>query len=190
MAKAVYNLPTTESALELLQTHRALRRLCGYECIREVPSSATFSRAFKEYADTGLGDVVHEHLVATHTGDRIVMHNSRDSTAVVARERPTAKEKKNDESAKPKQKRGRPKKGEVRPPKEDKGLDVQPRQSPEVALQEISKVCDWGAKKDTGGNMHSWKGYKAHVDWADGGVPINVVTTHSHTKITPIAINL
>lgn len=188
VAKAVYNLPTTEAALELLRTHRALRCLCGYECIREIPSSATFSRAFKEFADTGLGDVVHKHLVAEHIGDQIVMHNSRDSTEVVARERPTAKEKKNDEPAKPKQKRGRPKKGEVRPPKEDKRLDVQLRQSPGVALQEISKVCDWGAKKDTGGHMHTWKGYKAHIDWADGGVPINVVTTSASVHDSQLAI--
>lgn len=188
VAKAVYNHTTTEATIELLRTHRAFRRLCGYDCIREIPSSATFSRAFKEFADAGLGDIVHKHLVAKHIGDQIVMHNSRDSTEVFARERPIAKEKKNDEPTKPKQKRGRPKKGEVRPPKEEKRLDVQLLQSAGVALQEISKVCDWGAKRDTGGHMHSWKGYKAHVDWADGGIPINVVTTSASVHDSQLAI--
>lgn len=188
IAKTVYNLPTTESLIELLRTHRALRRLCGYESIREIPSSATFSRAFKEFANAGLGDIVHKHLVAEHIGDRIVMHSSRDSTEVVARERPAKKEKKNDEPAKPKRKRGRPKKGEVSPPKEEKCLDIQLRQPAELALLEISKECDWGCKKYTGGHKHSWKGYKAHIDWADDGVPINVVTTSASVHDSQLAI--
>ena len=188
VAKAAYNLTTTEATIELLRTHRAPRRLCGYDCIREIPSSATFSRAFKEFADAGLGDVVHKHLVAKYIGDQIVMHNSRDSTEVVARERPAEKEKKSDEPAKPKRKRGRPKKGELRPPKEEKCLDIQLRQTAELVLREISKVCNWGAKKDTGGHMHSWKGYKAHIDWADGGIPINVVTTSASVHDSQLAI--
>jgi hypothetical protein len=188
VAKSVYNLTTTEAMIELLRTHRALRRLCGYVSIREIPSSATFSRAFKEFSDAGLGDVVHKHLVAKYIGDQIVMHNNRDSTEVVARERPAQKEKEKGTPVQEKRKRGRPKKGEASPPKEEKRLDIQLRQTAELALAEISKVCNWGSKKDTGGHMHSWKGYKAHIDWADDGVPINVVTTSASVHDSQVAI--
>ena len=188
VAKAVYNHTTTEATMELLRTNRALRRLCGYDSVREIPSSATFSRAFKEFADAGLGDVVHKHIVAKYIGDQIVMHVSRDSSEVVAREHPAEKEQKKDEPAKEKRKRGRPKKGEVGPPKEERRLDVQLRQTAELALQEISKVCNWGSKKDTGGHMHCWKGYKVHLDWADGGVPINVVTSSASVHDSQLAI--
>lgn len=187
IAKAVYNIATTEALIDLLCSHRALRRLCGYESVREVPSSATFSRAFEEFARAGLGDLVHKHLVQEHVGDKLVMHISRDSTEVVARERPAKKEKK-ETTDKQVVKRGRPKKGEVRAPREEKRLDVQLRQSAELALSELSKVCTWGTKKDTGGHLHSWKGYKAHVDWADDNVPLNVVTTSACVFDNQVAI--
>jgi transposase len=87
IVEAVYNHPTTEAMIEHLRSHRALRLLCGYDSIRAIPSSATLSRAFREFLDAGLGDVVHKHLVEKYIGDQIVMHESQDSMAVVARER-------------------------------------------------------------------------------------------------------
>jgi hypothetical protein len=184
VAKAVYDLPTTESLIELLRTHRSLRRLCGYESIREVPSSATFSRAFREFAAAGLGDLVHNHLVVEYVGEQVVMHISRDSTEVVARERVTKKDKQVQE----KKKRGRPKKGEVRPAPEPKRLDVQLGQSAVEALEALPKICNWGAKNDTGGHMHLWKGWKAHLDWADDAIPVNVVTTSASVHDSQVAI--
>jgi hypothetical protein len=184
VAKAVYDLGTTEALIDLLKSHRSLRRLCGYESVRQVPSAATFSRSFGEFAKGSLGDKVHAALVGKHVGDQVVMHNSRDSTAVLARERAVKKEK----PVKERRRRGRPKKEEERPAKERKRLDVQMGQSADAALRELSKVCDWGTKKDTGGHKHTWKGWKAHIDWADGGIPINVVTTSASVHDSQVAI--
>jgi len=50
IAKAVYDFPTTRTLLEYLNTSRSLRRLCGWERASEMPSEATFSRAFGEFA--------------------------------------------------------------------------------------------------------------------------------------------
>ena len=54
IAKAVWNLPTTRDLLDQLQCDRALRRLCGWHHPGEIPSEATFSRAFAEFAGDGL----------------------------------------------------------------------------------------------------------------------------------------
>ena len=184
VAKAVYDLSTTECLIELLKTNRALRRLCGYEGVRQIPSASTFSRAFAEFAEMGLGDRVLAALVEVHVGDRIVEHVSRDSTAVVARERVVKKEK----AVKEKKKRGRPKRGEVRPDREPSRLEKQAAQDYRQSLEELPKACDWGAKKDTGGHMHCWKGYKAHIDYADGTIPLQVVTTSASVHDSQVAI--
>ncbi len=87
-----------------------------------------------------------------------------------------------------KRKRGRPKKGEKAPPPPPKRLEVQRSQSAEVALLELSKCCDWGTKTDTGGHKYSWKGYKTHIDWASGMLPITVVTTSASVHDSQLAI--
>src|SRR5512144_2176090 len=46
VAKAVLSLPTTTALVERLAIDKSLRRICGWETRREVPSEATFSRAF------------------------------------------------------------------------------------------------------------------------------------------------
>src|SRR6267142_4376287 len=50
VAKAVYNLGTTRQLLERLASDARLRRLCGWERRSKLPSEATFSRAFAEFA--------------------------------------------------------------------------------------------------------------------------------------------
>ena len=184
VAKAVYDLATTECLIDLLKTNIALRRLCGFENVRAVPSASTFSRAFADFAATDLGDRVLAALVDTHVGGQIVQHVSRDSTEVIARER-VVKQKK---APKEKKKRGRPKKGEIRPGPEPTRLEKQLTQSYTESLSELPKECGWGVKKDTGGHMHSWKGYKAHVDYADGNIPLQVVTTSASMHDSQAAI--
>src|SRR5208282_3967309 len=39
------------------------------------------------------------------------------------------------------------------------------------------QACDWGRKKNSKGKVHDFKGYKLHLDVADGGVPISVLLT-------------
>ena len=48
VAKAVFNFSTTRLLIEMLSADKTLRRLCGWQRAGEVPSEATFSRAFAE----------------------------------------------------------------------------------------------------------------------------------------------
>ena len=51
LSKAVFDLPTTRDLIERLEADSKLRRLCGWRSVRAVPSEATFSRAFAEFAE-------------------------------------------------------------------------------------------------------------------------------------------
>jgi len=53
-AKAVLGLPQTNMLIERLIADKTLRRLCGWEHPGQVPSEATFSRAFAEFAEGGM----------------------------------------------------------------------------------------------------------------------------------------
>jgi hypothetical protein len=180
LAKAVYNLSTTELLIELLRLQPSLRRLCGWERRGHVPSAATFSRAFAEFAAAGLGDAVHAALVREHVGGgQVVMHlsRSRDATEIAARQRSAPKPK-----AEP-----RPKRGEVREP-EITRLQRQLGQSAQVAIAELPHACQKGTKTDSKGHWHFWVGWKAHIDWVDGGLPVNVVTTSAAIHDSQVAI--
>ena len=84
VAKTVYNMDTTRTLWERLHSDKNLRRICGWECKRSIPSESTFSRAFAEFAGTKLSQQAHAALIKKTYGDTatIVMHNSRDSTAI------------------------------------------------------------------------------------------------------------
>ncbi len=82
LAKALYNLPHTDLLLEMLHLQPSLRRICGWERKSHIPSASTFSRAFAQFAQAGLGERVHTALVQEHLGGQVVMHLSRDATAV------------------------------------------------------------------------------------------------------------
>ena len=110
VAKMIYNLPTTRMLLDRLQSDISLRRIYGWERVSDIPEEWTFSRAFAEFSQSQLPERVHEAFIKEHYSGVIVGHNSRDSTAINAREKPIKKEA--DKS--PPKKRGRPKKGEVR----------------------------------------------------------------------------
>lgn len=187
VAKSVYNLGTTEMLIEMLHLQPSLRRVCGFVCRRAIPSSATFSRAFEEFANQKLADSVHTALVATYVGDKVVMHVSRDSTEIDAREKPVKKPK---PQPAPKKKRGRKKKGEPPPEPEPTRLQTQRDQSAEVALCELPAVCDVGCKTNAKGYKHAWIGWKAHIDWADGAFPLTVVTTSASLHDSQVAIPL
>lgn len=90
LAKSVYGLTTTRSLLDRLENEEKLRRICGWEKRRDVPSESVFSRAFAEFAKMELPTRAHEVLVRKTCSDRIVGHISRDSTAVEVREKPVA----------------------------------------------------------------------------------------------------
>lgn len=87
-----------------------------------LPSEATYSRAFKEFAESELGDIIHKALVEEYLSEQLIVHISRDATAIAGNEKP-AKKDKEEREAKP-AKKGRPKKGEVRPEKEEKRINL------------------------------------------------------------------
>ena len=104
VAKAVFNIATTNMLIERLLVDKSLRRLCGWARVGAVPSEATFSRAFAEFARSALPGRVHAALIEKTHEDRLVGHISRDSTAIEARERAV----KLAAPETPKRKRGRP----------------------------------------------------------------------------------
>lgn len=188
VAKAFYNIPTTGALRERLKRDKTFRQLCGWESKYQVPSESTFSRAFDEFAENGLADRVHEALVKEYVGDDVVWHVSRDSTAIEAREKPTKKVKA--AAPKAKRKRGRPRKGEVRPVAEKKRLEKQREWSLDECLADLPKACAVGTKKDSKGYKTSWAGYKFNVDVADGGIPLSGITTSASMHDSQAAIPL
>lgn len=187
VAKTVYNHSFTRSTIEHLKTTSNVRRICGFEKVSDIPSEATFSRAFAEFAEGGLGEKVHEALVERCLKSELVGHISRDATAIKGREKPTKKPAK--EKPAPK-KRGRPAKGELREFKEDKRLIRQREQSAQEALKELPVYCDVGTKKNSKGYKETWIGYKLHADVNDCGLPVSVVLTAASLHDSQVAIPL
>ena len=60
VAKAVLGLATTSALIDRLGADKSLRRVCGWERRAQVPSEATFSRAFTEFAQGDLPDRMHD----------------------------------------------------------------------------------------------------------------------------------
>ena len=141
IAKAIWNLRTTRDLIDRVRFDPTLRRLCGWSRVGAIPSEATFSRAFAEFARTGLPARLHEELVRSSLETSIVGHVSRDSTAIAGREKPAAKPKPPSE----KRPRGRPRKGEERP-KELARLDRQPAMGVAAMIAELPTACDVGMK--------------------------------------------
>jgi len=171
VAKAVYNMSTTRELLDRLKTTPVLRRICGWEKFSQVPHESSFSRAFAEFAQNGLGKMVHEALINEHMTERVVGHISRDSTAIEAREKPQKKIYEKPQGSKEQRKRGRPKKEEKRA-KVLTRLERQQSMTKEEMLKELPKDCTVGTKKNSKGYKESWVGYKLHIDAADGHLPV------------------
>jgi Transposase DDE domain/Transposase domain (DUF772) len=202
IAKAVFNLPTTRLLIEMLSADKTLRRLCGWQRPDDVPSEATFSRAFADFAASALPSRLHEALIQDTHADRLVGHISRDSTAIEAREKPTKPDlsRNTDQSVaatepKRKRKRGRPRKGEIRPAPSpsriERQLDMAQRgMSAAAMLADVPQHCDVGAKRNAKGHQECWIGYKLHVDSADGGIPISCVLTAASVHDSQVAIPL
>lgn len=185
VAKAVFNMPTTRSLIERVESDPSLRRICGWEKRNEVPDESTFSRAFSEFANSELPSLVHDTLISKVYEKQMVGHVSRDSTAIEAREKPLLKKK---EDEKPK-KRGRPKKGEERPSK-PKRLDRQLEMTQKERLADLPKACDIGAKADSKGNRNYWVGYKCHIDTGDGDIPLSCIVTSASVHDSQVSIPL
>ena len=191
VAKAVLTIPTTSALIERLQVDRALRRICGWERRSEVPSEATFSRAFAEFAAQGLPERMHEQFVRRHLQDHIVGHISRDATEIEAREKPRRRSSDDPPPpAPPKRKRGRPRKHEVLPPKPLTRIEQQRTQSLDEMRAALPTQCDVGVKRNSKGFRETWIGYKLHLDTANGIVPVAAILTAASTHDSQVAIPL
>lgn len=216
VAKAVLGLTTTAGLIERLTMDRALRRICGFALCRTLPSEATFSRAFEEFAGACLAERVHEALIKEHLGDELIGHISRDGTAIEARERPARKQSAPgtpaptvqagwvpteaavaqpspaETAVAPARKRGRPRRGERRAPAEASGVHRQREQTLAQMLEDIPRACERGTKCNAQGYKVSWNGYKLHLDTADCGVPIAALLSSAsmHDSLAAIPLSL
>jgi len=192
VAKMVYNMDTTRGLWERLHSDKNLRRICGWESKGHLPSEATFSRAFAEFAETRLPQQVHEALVKKTFMETIVLHNSRDSTAIEARQKREVEHKVPEAQPehKPAKKRGRPKKGEEVPAKEPTRIERQRTMSLKEMLAELPQKCDIGTKKNSKGHAEHWIGFKLHLDTIDGCIPISAVLTSASVHDSQVAIPL
>jgi hypothetical protein len=196
VAKAVLNLTTTAALIERLAADGVLRRLCGWEGRRAVPSESTFSRAFAEFAASGLPARIHEALIQKTHKDRLVGHISRDATAIEARERPVKRSSSAPLKVPPpppaaaRRKRGRPKKGEAIAKKEPRRLERQAGMSLPQMLADLPTACTIGTKRNAKGHTTSWIGYKLHIDTADGDIPVSCLLTSASLHDSQVAIPL
>ena len=149
----MFDVPTTRGLIERLEVDGRLCRLCGWSGAGRLPSEATFSRAFSEFAESRLASRLHETLIARTMDGHLVEHISRDATAIEAREKPAPKPK----AAKPKRrrKRGRPRKGEEQA-KEPSRLERQLTMSLPQMLADLPRACDVGTKRNAKGHTTSW----------------------------------
>ena len=194
--KAVYDLPTTKVLIENLETNPSLRRLCGWEYRAQVPSGATFSRAFKEFAEKKLLDVIHDVIVSENYTEKVVGHASMDSTAIAGREKSCRKNTPKKE-LKAKKKRGRKSKVELAAMAENeigeiktRRLALQPERTLEENLADLPLGCDWGGKQNSKGKTEFWCGYKLHLTLGDGGVPLAAILTSASPHDSQVAIPL
>jgi hypothetical protein len=189
IAKAVWDFATTRDLLDAVRHRPALRRLCGWESLGEVPSEATFSRAFDTFARDELPQRIHEALIKTRCGGKLAGHVSRDATAIHAREKAVGKQKTPPE---PKRgKRGRRRQDEPpSPPPDPTRLQQQLDRDLQANLADLPTGCDWGCKKNSQSKREYWRGYKAHLDVIDGDIPVSFILTSASLHDSQVAIPL
>jgi hypothetical protein len=210
IAKAVLNLATTRDLMGRLRVDEPLRMFCGWASAKALPHESKFSRAFAEFAATELVQQLHAGVIEATQRERLIGHIARDSTAILVRERypetPEQKKAKKEKKAK-KAKKGKggkrkqavatpgakPKKGRHKRAKAaDRGTRMQRQrhQKLDVMLKDLPRQCDMGAKKNSQGNDQYWRGYKLHLDVADGQLPISALLTSASVHDSQVAIPL
>jgi transposase len=184
-AKSFFKIDTNTELIQRLKTDSNLRLLCGFDT---VPGKSTFSRNFSELAETAIMSETLDKLVIQAHADQTVYHVSRDSTAIEAREKAPKKEKEPEKTEK--KRRGRPRKGEKRPPKPETVLEKQVHESAEESLKNIDTACAHGCKKNSHGNTQFWTGYKLHLDVSDTGFPLSAFVSGANVHDSQLAIPL
>ena len=209
LAKAIYNMTTTRQVLVRLQTDTQLRRLCGWDNAGQVPSEATFSRAFAEFASSKVFERMHAELVRNSLQGQEFDYLSRDSTAIESRqlltgEKPkpeapvetsAAPQKNKTEKKKQKKKTG-PKGPHKRAKACERGkrLERQRYMNLKQMIEDLPTACDWGAKRNSQGNDEYWGGYKVHWDVVCSGrfrrIPVSCLITSASVQDSQVALPL
>lgn len=186
VAKSIYNLTTTRQLIERLRADDVLRRLCGWSCLSALPHEATFSRAFAQFAHTQLPQQLHEALVRVTQQNRLIGHVARDSTAIEVREH--FPETKRGRDRKQKRNRKRPRRAKAC----ERGTRIERQRHKSLAemLAELPRQCAIGVKTSSQGHQQYWRGYKLHLDVADGQIPISAILTSANVNDSQVAIPL
>jgi transposase len=173
--KCFFKIDTTTQFIQWLQTDSNLRLLCGFE---KVPGKSTFSRNFSALSETAIMSETLDILVKEAHAGQVVYHVSRDSTVIEWREKPQKK------------RRGRPKKGEIRPGKPETVIEKQVHESVEDSLKNIDTAYVHGCKKNSHGVTWFWTGYKLHLDVSDTGFPLSTFVSGANVHYSQLAIPL
>lgn len=187
IAKAIFNIADTKLLIDRLKSDKNLRRVCGFETIFQVPSESAFCRAFKEFSDLELPQRAHEAMIKFFYKDEIVGHVSKDSTAIVAREKPVKKEEKIEEKFEEKPKK-RAAKGCAKLTRIQK--QAAGKMSLPEMIQDIPTHCNIGRKNSSSGHMYAWIGYKLHLAVDDNSVPLAAMISSASLNDTQAAIPL
>jgi hypothetical protein len=205
LAKAVYNFPRTSDLLDRLRSDEQLRLICGWKRGEALPHESTFSRAFAEFAQMELAQFAHEAFVRETQQGRLIGHIARDSTAIEAREKfpeTAAQAAAVKEAAEPKQrqslrgrklgphKRWKGGKPPRRPAVTDTRIHRQRHMRLDAMLEELPRECSIGTKTGSKGHQSYWRGYKLHLDVADGQIPISAVLTGANVHDSQVSIPL
>jgi hypothetical protein len=172
-------LEKTSALHERLTMDRSPRRSRGFSMFKKLPSESTFSRAFGEFARTGLAERAHAALIKWALGDALIGHLSRDATAIEPRERPQPRNKR----------KARDRREETKRP-----VSCQRGQTLAGMPGELPTACDWGTKRDAKGYKRGWQGYKPRLDRSIGpidcGVPISALLSSASPRDSMAAIPL
>lgn len=90
LAKSFFQIEATSELLNRLKSDSSLRRICGFTV---VPSAATFSRRLRRFSQEHLMEQTLHRMVSDYHRGRLVGHVNRDSTAIVAGEKPKNKKR-------------------------------------------------------------------------------------------------
>ena len=196
VAKAMLGIPTTSALIEQLAVDKSLRRILGWERRSQVPSEATFSRAFAEFAQGDLPDKMHAALIERSLGGRIVGVIARDATEIEAREKPAAKEasdKKDDppsDGAQPPRRARTPAQGRAtaKARADAAGATNLAERQPNARRTAHRLRCR--LQENSKGYKETWIGYKLHIDVACGQIPVSCVLTSASVHDSQVAIPL
>ena len=152
------------------------------------------ARAFAEFANSQLSTAAHEALIRATQSNRLIGHIARDGSAIEARERFIDSKPKKAPKAKGKKKRKKAvfakESATSRANRETRIKKQAKLKTVEEMLDGIPTACDMGGKKGNNGCVFWWRGYKFHLDVADGQIPISALLTAASVHDSQVAIPL